>query len=147
MSELRKWDESIDVEKHSMNVSSVHCDWKIMQILVFKKWFNNNLIDVVSNLMKADSQIFLLSNFLYKKLQNEDFEKLNRWVKWLLWDCFQWIFVICQGENHWVVIKIDWKNVSILYYDSKAQKKFSHSFYREEMINVSNITWIIAVIC
>ena len=89
--------------------------------------------------MKADSQIFLLFSFLYKKLQNEDFEKLNRWVKWLFWDHFWWVFVICQEKNHWVAVKIDWKNVSILYYDSKAQKRFSHSFCREKTVDISNI--------
>ena len=47
-----------------------------MQTLASDKWFNNNLINIISDLMKADFQTFLLSSFLYRKLKKEDFNEM-----------------------------------------------------------------------
>lgn len=78
-----------------MNVPPVRCDWGTVQALAPDRWFNDNLIDAVPGLIKADSRTFLLSSFLYSKLKEGDFDGANRWVKCLPRDRSRWVFGIC----------------------------------------------------
>jgi Ulp1 family protease len=109
-----------------------------VQRLAPDRWFNDNLIDAVPGLMKVDSRTFLLSSFLYRKLEDGDFRRADRWVKLLPRDRSRWVFGVCQGENHWVAVEIDWEAMSILYYDPKAQKGSSNPSRRQETVEVSN---------
>ena len=94
--------------------------WCARSLRVFAETsqFNDEFINGVPNMgLSVYNQACLFQTAVYSHISAGDHETLKDWTRKIPASVSLWAFGVCQN-NHWMAFRIDWKTMTIGWYDS-----------------------------